>query len=865
MVIAYKKKILLKELTNCIFKDTMEISKRTYVYNKEDDVVGDTLKKIEELSKDLNQFKKEFDLLTDSMKKNEVQAEKVTKQLKNVVPKDLKTDIREIGLASAELEDYLDVFDLAGEGIQSAGKAVTAFSGSLKTISGWTGNQVISDFADGLSTVTNTTTKVTDTFGALSKVVRAVPMPAMFTAAAVGIDLCMVGLQKLQEHMQQQQLERMMSGVSVSVSEIKAQAEALAQTPIAIELGVLLNEKESLEQAKASIESMSGDLKKKNIRLELGMEVAQDEYTASIDNLLEQTTSYLQEKQVNTVLNFDFLTDESAAQESIKEFAKNTYDSSYAELSQLGAELKQVINEKFVNGEWLEGGEEEAEKLYAKIQEIVQRLEQKEIEAKIGTLRLQYGNGKLDYESMQEVLAQTAPMIQEIADQSDAVMLERLTIAYQTVDGDIDSEQFESLNRKIVQEWADTKAASLELLIDWQLDTATDTFQEQLDGASERMSGSVFDMVRKNAVGYADFMDSELTEKTKNSFHDMMNVISSGMENAFSDANLSDEMKEKLGETLQALEPTKEQLEGIAEKCRAAGAEVPQYVTEGLSDIKQMEALLGSVDAQHYLLGEKFSSDPAFLELLATSEGAGAQMDESMRDGLLNNTQIVTDQSGETITLVNETMGTMTLQVTDELKENFKAMGIDIMDSLYTSTDAQMILQKPKYFTTFGMYDECASSQINHENAEKIVNDSKIGFMNGMRVLTNWWDYNRVLDSLEVKPSHYSVFLNLYMEKSATQLNYYATGGFPESGELFFARENGLPEMVGAIGSRTAVANNDQIVEGISSGVYRAVRAAIPQSDSNRAVNVYLDGRQIARHSIDQINRLDRRYHASSI
>lgn len=48
---------------------------------------------------------------------------------------------------------------------------------------------------------------------------------------------------------------------------------------------------------------------------------------------------------------------------------------------------------------------------------------------------------------------------------------------------------------------------------------------------------------------------------------------------------------------------------------------------------------------------------------------------------------------------------------------------------------------------------------------------------------------------------------------------YYASGGFPDSGTLFMARENASPEMVGRIGTRTAVANNDQIVAGIRAGV----------------------------------------------
>ena len=62
-----------------------------------------------------------------------------------------------------------------------------------------------------------------------------------------------------------------------------------------------------------------------------------------------------------------------------------------------------------------------------------------------------------------------------------------------------------------------------------------------------------------------------------------------------------------------------------------------------------------------------------------------------------------------------------------------------------------------------------------------------------------------------------------------------ADGGFPATGQMFIAREAG-PEMVGSIGNRTAVANNDQIVESVSRGVYQAVVAAMGQSGGNQVV-----------------------------
>lgn len=60
---------------------------------------------------------------------------------------------------------------------------------------------------------------------------------------------------------------------------------------------------------------------------------------------------------------------------------------------------------------------------------------------------------------------------------------------------------------------------------------------------------------------------------------------------------------------------------------------------------------------------------------------------------------------------------------------------------------------------------------------------------------------------------------------SAVTIPRLAEGGIVNEGQMFIAREAG-PEMVGTIGNKTAVANNDQIVSGIESGVYRAVMAA---------------------------------------
>lgn len=54
----------------------------------------------------------------------------------------------------------------------------------------------------------------------------------------------------------------------------------------------------------------------------------------------------------------------------------------------------------------------------------------------------------------------------------------------------------------------------------------------------------------------------------------------------------------------------------------------------------------------------------------------------------------------------------------------------------------------------------------------------------------------------------------------------YAGGGSPQSARLFYANENGMPELVGRIGSSTAVMNNGQIVASVANGVYQATSLA---------------------------------------
>lgn len=68
----------------------------------------------------------------------------------------------------------------------------------------------------------------------------------------------------------------------------------------------------------------------------------------------------------------------------------------------------------------------------------------------------------------------------------------------------------------------------------------------------------------------------------------------------------------------------------------------------------------------------------------------------------------------------------------------------------------------------------------------------------------------------------------------------YASGGYPTTGEMFLARESG-PELVGRIGNKTAVANNDQITAGIKNAVIEAMLEVAPAFAGKGDTNLFLE------------------------
>ena len=144
---------------------------------------------------------------------------------------------------------------------------------------------------------------------------------------------------------------------------------------------------------------------------------------------------------------------------------------------------------------------------------------------------------------------------------------------------------------------------------------------------------------------------------------------------------------------------------------------------------------------------------------------------------------------------------------------------------------------------------------------KKCMNGLAEAFEKGLNGVVN--AINKVLGKTWTLPSVLGGgTFTLGIQLSTISIPRFAEGGFPEQGQMFVAREAGA-EMVGNIGRRTAVANNDQIVESIQGGVaianeeqnvllreQNSLLRAILEKDSG----VYLDGKNLT-NSVEKYQR----------
>lgn len=393
--------------------------------------------------------------------------------------------------------------------------------------------------------------------------------------------------------------------------------------------------------------------------------------------------------------------------------------------------------------------------------------------------------------------------------------------------------------------------------------------------------------VRQTAEAKKVLIDkyAEQALKYKKSYEDMLAILEQ------QGIKLSEEEKKQLENSMnkkkeiqdKELENFKKSKDEVLKKLKDSNVKMSDETKKGYSDMLQALHEYGiKVDSKNTEIYKKMYD---ILKKSGSDMNTEQQKQYSQFLGALqqNGVDITTEKASQ-YRAMYESFSQYNIEVNSEQGRQYSRflskmdeLGIDIQ-SKEGQQHTKSYLEASKAGTEIGdeyisrMKKGVSSKDINSEldaiiNKAKNKVDSKPVYMT-IKAYMDKYSLDNVVHAMSSAVSSLKFHLNVdsVQSKGSASMYYtqYATGGFPNIGELFIANEKG-PEMIGKMGNRNVIANNNQIVAGIEAGVTRGTIAALERAKSGTQsgnvvienhIHVDVDGREIA-EVVDEVKLRD--------
>lgn len=591
-------------------------------------------------------------------------------------------------------------------------------------------------------------------------------------------------------------------------------------------------------------------------KIELGVEPISKEEFESVVSTID---AYAAERKVMLQLAVDTLNLGTEMEQLL-----TGEGSTATKLSELGAQLKQVVSEGFnSDGEWIPDKYAKAMEIYGEMQEITNMVSELEFEVNMEMAIGEFELKDLTPESIKGFLETATKTIEErVGVLKEAEAAARIELKAQLEMGEIDKSEYEARLESLEASFREQKYTMYTNMYVEVSEFILESHGDLLNKMEEAMNSSEMQQGMKTAseAFYASynkyFTGSEAEGWAKIGAENIVNYSKDALVNAMS-SGLSEEEKASVQTLFDSIKPSYEKTMELAQEYYNAGLQIPEELGNALNSESAVAALAGDVDGMLYNLGANLTSSPSMINLLTMVEGAGEKLPDSLVLGINNNMPLVDAAVMEGI-----------IPVTETLISNFEAAGIKVPsawleklnEGISESSDgmisagnamsenvvngAQSTLATSDYSGSIvdGMNNSVSNSssglQSAGSTAGSLFGGSLMSTVNSYVSQAQIAAQNAANVVSKVLSSAFDIDLDIKVPG-------YASGGYPTTGQLFIAREAG-PEMVGTVGGRTAVANNDQIVEAVSAGVYQAVMSAQGNNEGGgMQIAVYLDGKQI--------------------
>lgn len=252
-------------------------------------------------------------------------------------------------------------------------------------------------------------------------------------------------------------------------------------------------------------------------------------------------------------------------------------------------------------------------------------------------------------------------------------------------------------------------------------------------------------------------------------------------------------------------------------------------VWQTLSKTEQEASKQARIQLLSDLAQKAFNQGKTYEQMLSTAKAKGAELTQADKDELKKQYDNLKKQSEDIKAVKNAQNNTLLAMLDkygiDKNSKDAKRYQKELKDMQKNGTEQgqQYIDKLAKKISDGTLKVSNEASKVGKQSKEKFEShkaDFKVDTKSANNILS------RFMSSI---PGSKSMKLDLKTDKKRFKIGdfgfdigFFARGGFPDSGQMFVAREAG-PELVGRIGRRTAVANNDQIVQGIASAVRSAM------------------------------------------
>lgn len=286
-------------------------------------------------------------------------------------------------------------------------------------------------------------------------------------------------------------------------------------------------------------------------------------------------------------------------------------------------------------------------------------------------------------------------------------------------------------------------------------------------------------------------------------------------------------------------------------------------VWQTLSKTEQEASKQARIQLLSDLAQKAFNQGKTYEQMLSTAKAKGAELTQADKDELKKQYDNLKKQANDIKAVKKEQYNALLSLLDkygiDKKSKDGKRYVSELKDAQKNGTE-----QGQKYIDNLAKKISKDSSKVTNEvdktskSSKKQFESHQAEFKVDTKSATN--ALNKYMGSI---PDSKAMRLDLKTDKKkfkignfAFDIDFRAGGGFPDTGQMFIAREAG-PELVGRIGRRTAVANNDQIVQGIASAVRSAmIGANNPNGGGTTRITVQnvLNGRAIGESVIEYHN-----------